>query len=428
MRSLQLNEVAYKLGIRVYCNKCKSHLTLKDLKPGAQNKECSHPTNGQRFKAIVCARSAGKKKRRTCCFKTRNLSEAIELTFKFKMHVKAITKESDKQEVVKPILLFDCLAWFLDFKRNVGVKEHLIKPIQRNTFNAFENHIAKWKEATEIAREDFFSLRVDNISDKNVSKTIDHLKKKSTSVQRKAFGFYNQFYSFLIENGYNITSPFKGIEVAEVTDRDSRALTLNEFNTIKLAMSQGNSNDKEKGKIKYFDWLADALTFNALTGRRREEFMNAKFSDIVLIDDQLLGGYIRMIDFKYSRQNSHKVGFKDRYTKAPIYPELREFLMKMGYEKYKGTDRYIIGGSEIKQRNTMANNLTNGFAFYRQKAGFKQDVQLNGLRKKYITRMRNEFGDNANFFSGHKSSRIDMKHYYDDKELFEKIIEFKLWK
>jgi hypothetical protein len=76
----------------------------------------------------------------------------------------------------------------------------------------------------------------------------------------------------------------------------------------------------------------------------------------------------------------------------------------------------------------MANNLTNGFSFYRKKVGLTSDVQLNGLRKKYITRMRNEFGDNANFFTGHKSSRIDMKHYYDDSELFEKVKSFVLWK
>jgi len=427
MRSLQLNEVAYKLGLRVYCNKCKSHLTLKDLKPGAQSKKCSHPTNCQRYKAIVCTRSNGKKKRRTCCFKTRNLSEAIESTFNFKIHVKAKFKEAVKKEVLKPILLIDCLAWFLDFKRNVGVKTHLMKSIQKNSFNAFENHIAKWKVATKIAEEDFLTLRVDSISDKNVENTIKYLEKWSPSLQRKAFGFYNQFYSFLIENGYNVSSPFKGIEVAEATDKDIRALTWTEYNDVKQAMIQGNPNDKEKGKIKYFEWLADALTFNALTGRRREEFMNVKFSDITLINGQLLGGYIRMIDFKYSRQNSHKIGFKDRYTKAPIYPELHDFLMKMGYEKHKGTDRYIIGGSEIKQRNTMANNLTNGFSFYRQKAGLTKDVQLNGLRKKYITRMRNEFGDNANFFTGHKDSRIDKKHYYDDKELFEKVVKFKLW-
>ena len=41
--------------------------------------------------------------------------------------------------------------------------------------------------------------------------------------------------------------------------------------------------------------------------------------------------------------------------------------------------------------------------------------------------MRNEFGDNANFFTGHSDGRIDKKHYYDDSEIFEKIKVFKLW-
>jgi hypothetical protein len=427
MRSLQINEIAYKLGIRVYCNKCKGQFDPRKLKLGSA--KCSHPASAQKYKSIICARKVdNKRKRMAHVYDTRNLTEVIEQGFRFKQHVKSFIEETPIKTIEKSFLVTDCLVNFIDFKRNVGVLERHKKNIQQNSFNAYENHIKKWMVATENAGENFLEMRVDKITENNVSHIISLLAKWSSSTQRKAIGFYNQFYYFLNENGYSITSPFKGIEVAENMSNDARALTMNEFIAIQKAMSQGNSNDKEKGKNKYFDWLADALTFNALTGRRREEFMNAKFSDIVLIDDQLLGGYIRMIDFKYSRQNSHKVGFKDRYTKAPIYPELHDFLMKMEYEKYKGTDRYIIGGSEIKQRNTMANNLTNGFAFYRQKAGFKQDVQLNGLRKKYITRMRNEFGDNANFFSGHKSSRIDMKHYYDDKELFEKVKSFVLWK
>lgn len=428
MRSLQLNEVAQKHGLRVYCNVCKSHLTLKDINDGTQKKDCSHPARAQRYKAIVCVRVSGKKKRRTCCFKTRNLSEAIDLAFKFKMYAKAKAKETHEPEMVKPSLLVECLAWFLEYKKNIGVKAHLKKDVSTNAFGAYKNNINKWKEATKNAGEDFKTLKVDKISDKNVSSTIKHLQRWGTSTQRKAIGFYNQFYRFLNENGYNIPSPFKDIEVADVPNKHARALTFDEFAAVKKAMENGNSSDKEKGKIRFFHWLPDALILNALTGRRREEFMIAKFSDIELIDGQLLGGFIKMIDYKYSRQNSHKVGFQNRITKAPIFPELYDFLMKMGYEKYKNTDRYIIAGDEKKQRDTMANNLTNGFAYYRKKAGLSSDVQLNGLRKKYITRMRNEYGDNANFFTGHKSSRIDMKHYYDDKELFDKVKSFVLWK
>jgi hypothetical protein len=135
-----------------------------------------------------------------------------------------------------------------------------------------------------------------------------------------------------------------------------------------------------------------------------------------------------MIGWKYSRQNKHKIGFKPRYTKAPIFPEMLDFLMGMGYEEHKGTDRYIVCGDEKKKRITLANNLTNAFSFYRDKIVMDAEVRLNGLRDHFITRFRNEFGDNASFFTGHAPGRIDKKHYYDDSEFFEKVKEFKLWK
>ena len=100
----------------------------------------------------------------------------------------------------------------------------------------------------------------------------------------------------------------------------------------------------------------------------------------------------------------------------------------MGFEEFKDSDRYIVAGENKSQRDTLANNLTNAFSFYREKVNISPLVQLKGLRKKYITRMRNEFGDNANFFTGHKESRIDKKHYYDDSEIFEKVKSFVLWK
>jgi len=430
MRSLRLNEIAYKIGIRVYCNNCKTLFDPRNQIGILQKTDCKHPASKQRYKSIICVNSVGsRKKRKTFCYDTRNLTEVIELGFQFKHYVKTpIKSKIQLEENVKPILLIDCLSLFLDFKRNIGVKEYQIKTLSQNSFNAFENHIKKWKNATEIIGEDFFQIRVDKVSDDNISETIKHLSSWSTSVQKKAFGFYNQFYLFLIENGYNIVSPFKGIEVNDSIEKEARALTFDEFKLMKDAMALGSINDKIKGKTRFFNWLLDTMDFAALTGRRREEFMTAKFSDITLNPEgKLLGGYIKMIDSKFSKQNSHRVASQNRYTKAPIFPELYDFLMKIGYEKYKSSDRYIIAGEDLKQRNTLADNLTNAFGYYRDKIGMNSLVQLNGLRKKYITRMRNEFGNNANFFTGHKDSRIDKKHYYDDSEIFKKVVKFKLW-
>jgi hypothetical protein len=429
MRSLKLNDVAYGLGIRVYCNCCGSWYDPREEMAKNRKYNCSHPAYKQRYKStiIVPSIAGARRKRKSLVYESRDLQKVIKEGFSFKEHVKSqISVNKPKEE--KPTLLIDCIAMFMDFKNDIGVQEHLKKNISRSSLCAFENYFKKWKEATDSIGEDFCSLQINKISNKNVSATIDFLSKFSNDTQKKAFGVYNQLYKYLTENGYNVTSPFKGIEVSDSPNRDSRSITSEEFIKIREAMFDGSSDDSVNGKVKYFPWLPDAMNFAALTGRRREEFMLAKFSDIRLVDGELKGGYILLLDGKYSRQNKHKIGFKPRYTKAPIFPELYDFLMKMGYERYKGSDRYIIAGDEVKMRVTLANNLTNAFGYYRDKVGLVNDVQLKGLRKGYITRMRNEFGDNANFFTGHKESRIDKKFYYDDRELFEKVNEFILWR
>lgn len=432
MRSLKLNDVARGIGIRVYCNQCGTWFDprLEDQKN--RKNQCSHPVSKQRYKSTIIAPSGffRKRKRRSRVFDTRDLDEVISQGLAFKQHVRnsiqnEVTIEKKKQ---KPMLLIDCLAMFLDFVSDVDVLAFEQKSLSANTLASYKNYITKWKEATDLIGEDFTQLRVDKISDENKNSLFMYLTKYSKSTQKKAFGLFNQFYRYLNENGYGIQSPFKRIKISDEVNREPRALTHDEFELIKSTIAKGSKDDKLYGKSIHFDWVNDALDFAALTGRRREEFMNAKFSDIVLLDGNLLGSYITMVDDKYSKQRSNEASATTKNTKAPIFPELYDFLMKMGYEQYKNTDRYIVAGDETKQRDTLANNLTNCFGYYRPIAGLDDKIQLKGLRKKYVTRMRNEFGNNASFFTGHADSRIDKIHYYDDKEIFEKIVEFVLWK
>ena len=428
MRSLSLNTLARILGIRVYCKDCKAWFDPENEKSKDRKRSCSHPVERQCYKStIVVPSSGGRRKRKSHIYKSRDINTVTTEGFKFKERVKKAPKKEVIKKESRPTLLVDCLLMFLDYKHGVGVQEHLKKTLSAHSHREFKANIAKWKEATELNGEDFTKIRVDGVSQKNVSATIKHLSNWGNSVQKKCFGFYNAFYRFLNENGYNIQSPFRGIEVTDAVESEARALTFEEFSKIKNAMQNGDTKDKVKDKKRHYDWLVETMDFAALTGRRREEFMIAKFSDIQLVNGQLLGSYIKMLDSKYSKQNKHKIGFKPRYTKAPIFPELRDFLMKRGFEEHKNSDRYIIAGNETKLRFTLANDLTNSFGFYRDKVCLEGEIMLKGLRKKYITRMRNEFGDNANFFTGHKESRIDKKHYYDDKELFEKVVGFRLW-
>jgi len=429
MRSLVLNDIAISLGIRVYCNSCGAWFDPRKEHLKSRKNTCHHPPSKQKYKSTIIEPSnGGKRKRKSLIHSTRNLQDVILLGLEYKRHVKEkVLKKPNKQKTVKPKLLIDSLGMYLDFKNDVGIVDHLKKRLSKGALREFKSHILKWKTSTDAIGENFCKIKVDNVSVMNVSAVINFLSAYSNSTQKKAFGFYNQFYRYLNQNGYNIESPFRGIQVSDAVEQEPRAVTLKEFNQLIGAIKKGSKADKVRGRSIYYYWLEEALTFSALTGRRREEFMSAKFSDIHLINGELFGGYIKMLDSKYSLQNKHKIGFKPKYTKAPIFKGLRDFLMQQGYEEYKDTERYIVAGCETKQRNTLAGNLTNAFAFYRNQLGMDKEIQMKGLRKRYITRMRNVFGDNANFFTGHSSGRIDKKYYYDDSDIFKKIINFKLW-
>ena len=430
MRSLVINDIAASIGIRVYCYSCGAFYDPRSEYLKVRKNKCSHPPQNQRYKSTIIEPAKGglKRKRKSIIFDTRNLSEVILKGLEFKNHVKTkAIEKSKKQKPANPTLLIDCFAMYLDFKNDVGVADHLKRGLSKGAITEYKNHIIKWQQASDSIDDNFCKLEVDNISATNVAALIKLLSNYSNSKQKKAFGFFNQFYRYLNDNGYSVESPFKGIQVAAYIVNEPRAVTQGVFNEIVKEIRKGTKDDKVRGRSIYFNWLVEAMYFSAFTGRRREEFMLAKFSDIHLINGELLGGYIKLIDSKYTKQNKHKIGAIVKYTKAPIYPELHDFLIQMGYNKYKGTDRFIVAGDETKQRNTLVSNLTRAYSYYRNQLGMDKRIQLKGLRKHYITRMRNEYGDNANFFTGHASSRVDKLHYYDDREIFEKVKNFKLW-
>jgi hypothetical protein len=131
MRSLTLNDLAHKLGIRVHCNKCKSTFDPRD--PRENNYlGCTHPTDKQCYKSVInLPRMDGMRQRKTFSFQTRNLSEVIEQGYEFKKHCKSIVVEPKQIKNVKPILLGDCFLMYLDFKNNVGVKPQFVKNLSR---------------------------------------------------------------------------------------------------------------------------------------------------------------------------------------------------------------------------------------------------------------------------------------------------------
>ena len=216
MRSLKLNDIAIKLGIRVYCNDCGAWFDPRTEHLKIRKRPCNHPPDRQRYKSTIIEPVNGsKRKRKSIIFDTRNLQEVVLLGVEYKNHVKTKAKEASKnKKPPKPKLLIESLAMFLEFKNGVGVRKHLQKHLSTSSLSSFKRQIIYWKEATDKMGEKFSGLIVNKISDDNIDSFIDYMKKYSPSVQRKTYGFFNEFYRYLNSNGYNIKSPFEGITVS----------------------------------------------------------------------------------------------------------------------------------------------------------------------------------------------------------------------
>ena len=129
MRSLKLNDIAISIGIRVYCNACGSWFDPRTEHLKTRKIKCTHPPINQRYKSTIIEPSnGGKRKRRSITHSSRSLQEVVLLGLEFKRHIKENTlKKTNDKKIVKPKLLIDCLAMYLDYKNDVGVADHLKK-------------------------------------------------------------------------------------------------------------------------------------------------------------------------------------------------------------------------------------------------------------------------------------------------------------
>ena len=71
----------------------------------------------------------------------------------------------------------------------------------------------------------------------------------------------------------------------------------------------------------------------------------------------------------------------------PIIPQLKELLIDMGMEKYKGSDRYMLAPEENISRDTVKLHLSRMFTFYYNKLGTGRQMQYKHLRKFYISHL-----------------------------------------
>ena len=103
-----------------------------------------------------------------------------------------------------------------------------------------------------------------------------------------------------------------------------------------------------------------------------------------------------------------------KYIPVPISPALRDLLDDVEYEKYKGTDRFILAPDlKLNRTKVMSDTLSRGFAHYYKQVEPEGNLTFWCLRKTYITGLALHTGGNAASITQHSDNKVLERHYID---------------
>lgn len=258
---------------------------------------------------------------------------------------------------------------------------------------------------------------------------LNNLEKCGNRTFNRHMDTVSEMFNYLIDvKKYKLTNYFRATKVIrKPTVTQIETITTEEFKTLLQSIKPENSMEElstcEK-KYHYYDWLKDALELALYTGLRRDGIIMLKFSDIIEVDGRPF--LIQTEDYKYNRRNNLILPEEKKYTYVPVILDLHLMLQKLGHEKYKGQNRYLIASSSKSKRETLKNELSKAFTHYWKQVDSDKKLQFKNLRKTYITRLNNYTNGQADSITGHASQEVIMKHYQNPKVISDVIEGFRM--
>jgi integrase len=408
-------------GLFIYCNYCKSILNNRCKTTHGSSQHCPHAETHV-FKAVFYV--PGTKRTKTRILDTRDINEAIIQTIEFEQYLKENQYEVQYsgEKFRKPQLLVDCMGLYLDYLNNVNVPAHRQKIRSKGHLNEVERYFRYFFDCLKESKIECKSLMVNEVDDKLLGLFHSYLldvKKYNNTSFNKVITIMKSFYNFLIEEeGYNFKNPFRRMNyrpvrlaVETITKEEYvRLLEIIEEDKGKQVLSTGEN------KYHYFPWLKFSIQLGLLTGRRRDEIINFKYSDIECGSD----GEMLLLESEDQKVNKAKGNISEESKKLiyiPLTGTLKKLIIENGYEKYKGTASYLLAPEKISNRETLKNQMSKGFSHFYKLLETDRQLTFKCLRKTYITRLALSLGLNARVVTRHSGDDVLIKHYLDEKVL-----------
>ncbi|MBK0371174.1 tyrosine-type recombinase/integrase [Flavobacterium agrisoli] len=403
MNKLVLPKNKYK-GIKIYCKKCK-----------VDNPRCKHFDS---FSYRVRVHIPGTQKRiRSKVLKSKVYSDAVIEAINFEKYLIATNYQTivvdsshgNDYSVVDAIIKYNHYlngeSEYAQFKKNV-TDEHRKELIRFCKYFAQSLKKSKNIESTriiDVTRQDVsdFYLWADNhYSPKTFNKCLNGVK---------------SFFEFLIDiEEIEMKNPFRKYSRKHIRKANIDSVTREEFKAILKAVDTYDPvlvlGGRGERKNMFKPYLKDGFRLFLLTGGRREEIVDLKWSDIY----ESVSGvkFFRIQNLKVARSRN----IDGLYKYIPINSDLFDLLMEMGFHEKKHTDDYILEPERKVQSKTIMDSLSKSFTHYKNGAGIKKEISLKNLRKTYITWVHQVMQKETGLLTSHSTTKV-LESYYIDPQI-----------
>lgn len=243
----------------------------------------------------------------------------------------------------------------------------------------------------------------------------------------KAKTIFSSFYKYLsdfekidVKNPFSIVPQEPTNTNFEIPTNQELQLILEALEKPELGICRVGKKDPQN-KILFRPWLRDGTELLVETGRRSEEVVKMRWNNY---HESAEGSYVQIPDYKVNRIK-HLEGDKEKFVFVPVTASLKELLLRLGLEEFRGQDRYILAPNDPMDRDILNRFFTRAFTHYRKQAGVERDISLKSCRKFYITELVKHAGiSTAQLITGHSSTNIMKAAYIYQKKIALSVKDF----
>ena len=328
----------------------------------------------------------------------------------------------------------NAMARYIGWLHNEDVPAHMVKKRSDDHIKDVERAFRVLAESLKNSGHKISELTVDDINDNVVGETYSHLenKKFANRTFNKYFSYYTSFLKWYSEEyNYPLKNYYEKVQRKNLNPQPE-AITKSEYEALLKQITPENGVKKYENGVKptrnvYRSWLADGIRLGLETGRRREEIINLKWSNIKESDGIQ---FIKSEDYKVNRIQNRITEEEKKYIYVPVTDSLKGLLNELGYEKYRDADNFILAPDvNICRNRIMSDALTLGFSHYYNQLNTARKLTFKCLRKTYITNLQIFFSGNGDTkaITGHSANKVIEENYIDKKEIVKATRSFSVF-